>query len=67
MCRPVSEGGVGFDYRLQMAIADKWIEVHAALSTLVDLSVPAKPNKWWCSACMGSLLHSQHSCNGWSA
>lgn len=28
-CRPVSEGGVGFDYRLQMAIADKWIEVMA--------------------------------------
>ena len=27
MCRPVSEGGVGFDYRLQMAIADKWIEI----------------------------------------
>lgn len=27
LCRPVSEGGVGFDYRLQMAIADKWIEV----------------------------------------
>merc|ERR1711939_734803 len=26
-CRPVAEGGVGFDYRLQMAIADKWIEV----------------------------------------
>ena len=26
-CRPVSEGGVGFDYRLQMAIADKWIEI----------------------------------------
>ncbi len=26
-CRPVSEGGVGFDYRLQMAIADKWIDV----------------------------------------
>jgi len=25
--RPVPEGGVGFDYRLQMAIADKWIEV----------------------------------------
>ena len=25
-CRPVSEGGVGFDYRLQMAIADKWID-----------------------------------------
>ena len=27
LCRPVQEGGVGFDYRLQMAIADKWIEV----------------------------------------
>ena len=27
VCRPVAEGGVGFDYRLQMAIADKWIEV----------------------------------------
>ncbi len=26
-CRPWHEGGVGFDYRLQMAIADKWIEV----------------------------------------
>ena len=26
-CRPTSEGGVGFDYRLQMAIADKWIEI----------------------------------------
>ena len=25
--RPVGEGGIGFDYRLQMAIADKWIEV----------------------------------------
>ena len=25
--RPVQEGGIGFDYRLQMAIADKWIEV----------------------------------------
>jgi 1,4-alpha-glucan branching enzyme len=23
----VSEGGVGFDYRLQMAIADMWIDV----------------------------------------
>jgi len=28
-CRPVSEGGIGFDYRLNMAIADKWIEVMA--------------------------------------
>ncbi|XP_076812119.1 1,4-alpha-glucan-branching enzyme-like [Clavelina lepadiformis] len=27
MCRPISEGGIGFDYRLAMAIPDKWIKV----------------------------------------
>ncbi|KRT80562.1 hypothetical protein AMK59_7074, partial [Oryctes borbonicus] len=26
-CRPVTEGGLGFDYRLAMAIPDKWIEI----------------------------------------
>lgn len=26
-CIPVADGGVGFDYRLHMAIADKWIEL----------------------------------------
>lgn len=26
LCRPVSEGGGGFDYRLGMAIPDKWIK-----------------------------------------
>jgi len=26
LCRPISEGGVGFDYRLAMAIPDKWIK-----------------------------------------
>lgn len=26
-CRPVAEGGVGFDYRLGMAIPDKWIKL----------------------------------------
>ncbi len=41
-CRPVSEGGVGFDYRLQMAIADKWIEVLAI------------PDEGWD---MGNLVH----------
>lgn len=25
LCRPVKEGGVGFDYRLGMAIPDFWI------------------------------------------
>ncbi|XP_013380522.1 1,4-alpha-glucan-branching enzyme isoform X2 [Lingula anatina] len=27
LCRPVEEGGQGFDYRLAMAIPDKWIEM----------------------------------------
>ena len=26
-CRPVAESGLGFDYRLAMAIPDKWIKV----------------------------------------
>lgn len=41
--RPVAEGGVGFDYRLQMAIADKWVDV---LETLSD-------HDWN----MGNLVH----------
>ncbi|PKK32399.1 glucan (1,4-alpha-), branching enzyme 1 [Columba livia] len=27
LCRPVAEGGGGFDYRLAMAIPDKWIQI----------------------------------------
>uniref|UniRef100_A0A1A9WPN8 1,4-alpha-glucan branching enzyme n=1 Tax=Glossina brevipalpis TaxID=37001 RepID=A0A1A9WPN8_9MUSC len=27
LCRPISEGGIGFDYRLGMAIPDKWIQL----------------------------------------
>lgn len=27
LCRPVDEGGIGFDYRLGMAIPDKWIQL----------------------------------------
>lgn len=27
LCRPVSEGGTGFDFRLAMALPDKWIEL----------------------------------------
>lgn len=41
-CRPWTEGGVGFDYRLQMAIADKWIEV-----------MPTDDNTWN----MGNIIH----------
>lgn len=27
LCRPVSEGGIGFDYRMAMAIPDMWIKL----------------------------------------
>jgi len=27
LCRPVEEGGVGFDYRLAMAVPDMWIKL----------------------------------------
>jgi len=27
LCRPVAEGGVGFDYRLSMAVPDMWIKM----------------------------------------
>ena len=27
LCRPIDEGGFGFDYRLNMSIADKWIHI----------------------------------------
>ncbi|XP_073719621.1 1,4-alpha-glucan-branching enzyme [Misgurnus anguillicaudatus] len=27
LCRPLKEGGLGFDYRLAMAIPDKWIQI----------------------------------------
>lgn len=33
LCRPVEEGGCGFDYRLAMAIPDKWIRI---LKTMQD-------------------------------
>lgn len=29
LCCPIMEGGCGFDYRLAMAIPDKWIQVGA--------------------------------------
>ncbi|KAL3327622.1 hypothetical protein AABB24_035345 [Solanum stoloniferum] len=36
-CIPVQDGGVGFDYRLHMAIADKWIELLKYVSNLYIL------------------------------
>ena len=27
LCRPISDGGIGFNYRLSMAIPDMWIKI----------------------------------------
>jgi 1,4-alpha-glucan branching enzyme len=27
LCRPISEGGIGFDYRMHMGVADFWIKI----------------------------------------
>jgi len=45
LARPVSEGGVGFDYRLQMAIADKWVEVLSEWGTTTTGTCST-----WCTA-----------------
>lgn len=37
LCRPVKEGGVGFDYRLSMAVPDK-VRKHNTLFNLKDIS-----------------------------
>ncbi|XP_049851511.1 LOW QUALITY PROTEIN: 1,4-alpha-glucan-branching enzyme-like [Schistocerca gregaria] len=42
MCRPIEEGGIGFDYRFGMGIPDKWIELLK------------KPDEEWN---MGNLVH----------
>lgn len=37
-CRPTSEGGIGFDYRLHMAVPDMWIGARCSIySYILDL------------------------------
>ncbi|XP_047325240.1 1,4-alpha-glucan-branching enzyme-like isoform X1 [Impatiens glandulifera] len=49
--RPVSEGGIGFDYRLAMAIPDKWI----------DYIKNKKDEEWSMQEISGSLTNRRHS------
>ena len=37
LCRPVADGGIGFDYRLGMALPDMWIKL------LKEVSVRGRP------------------------
>jgi 1,4-alpha-glucan branching enzyme len=55
-CRPWQEGGVGFDYRLQMAIADKWIEVLKGVSDYdwnMGNITHTMTNRRYAEACVG--------------
>jgi 1,4-alpha-glucan branching enzyme len=56
MCRPVQEGGVGFDYRLQMAIADMWIDImklHDDYAWGMGHIVHTLTNRRYAEACVG--------------
>ncbi|EFN60069.1 hypothetical protein CHLNCDRAFT_33566 [Chlorella variabilis] len=51
LCRPVSEGGVGFDYRLGMGLPDYWIE----------LLKHVKDEDWKMSALVGRLCDRRYT------
>lgn len=34
LCRPIEEGGMGFDYRLAMALPDMWIKVRKCIKVI---------------------------------
>ena len=38
LCRPIEEGGQGFDYRLAMGIPDMWIKVYIIMINEYSLS-----------------------------
>ena len=55
LCRPLAEGGAGFDYRLAMAVPDVWIKVSASqlrppmmidLYSLLQLLKEKKDEDW---------------------
>ncbi|KAJ3675082.1 hypothetical protein LUZ60_004124 [Juncus effusus] len=54
-CIPVEDGGVGFDYRLHMAIADKWIELLKLPDECWKMGdiVHTLTNRRWLEKCVG--------------
>ncbi|XP_039125047.1 LOW QUALITY PROTEIN: 1,4-alpha-glucan-branching enzyme 2-2, chloroplastic/amyloplastic-like [Dioscorea cayenensis subsp. rotundata] len=54
-CIPVKDGGVGFDYRLHMAIADKWIEILKLKDENWKMGeiVYTLTNRRWSEKCVG--------------
>lgn len=54
LCRPVEEGGTGFDYRMNMAIADKWQEMLGGSNESGTRPGVGPPDEEWD---MGNLVH----------
>lgn len=55
LCRPTTEGGVGFDYRLAMAIPDMWIKLLKEKSDEewdLDQIVHTLTNRRWMESCI---------------
>lgn len=63
MCRPVDEAGLGFDYRLAMAIPDKWIKLLKESSddewVMGDLVWTLTNRRWMESAVAYAESHDQ--------
>jgi len=56
LCRPVPEGGTGFDYRLSMAVPDMWIKILKEQSDEdwdIANIVHTLTNRRWMEACIG--------------
>jgi 1,4-alpha-glucan branching enzyme len=56
LCRPVTEGGTGFDYRLAMAVPDMWIKILKEQTDEewnLDNIVHTLTNRRWKEACIG--------------
>ncbi|WP_309719493.1 alpha-amylase family glycosyl hydrolase, partial [Armatimonas sp.] len=51
LCRPVSEGGIGFDYRLAMGVPDFWIK----------LTKDTPDEAWSVGSIWGTLTNRRHS------
>lgn len=66
-CRPWREGGVGFDYRLNMAIADKWIEVmkHSDYDWNMGDITHTMTNRWVVAGTKCMLTDTLISFPGW--
>ena len=47
MCLPISQGGIGFDFRLAMAIPDKWIKVSHKLLKLCPVWLIFRLHENW--------------------